>query len=143
VISVAAGGGTLSILRTDGKNAGATIVGRDPLTDLAVIKSEAASDLRPITLGESDSLQVGQPVVALGSPLGLTSTVTTGIVSALNRYVRVPGENGQAAHLGGRDSDRRIDQSGKQRRCPRRLSRASCRHQHRRRHARQGNARVL
>jgi putative serine protease PepD len=66
-----------------------------------VIKAEDASGLPPITLGESESLQVGQPVVALGSPLGLTSTVTTGIVSALNRYVRVPAENGQSAHLVG------------------------------------------
>jgi putative serine protease PepD len=101
VISVAGNGGTLSILRSDGETADATIVGRDPLTDLAVIKAEGSSDLPVIPLGESGSLQVGEPVVALGSPLGLTSTVTTGIVSALNRYVRVPSENGQAAHLVG------------------------------------------
>jgi putative serine protease PepD len=101
VIHVAAGGGTLSILRSDGETTNATIVGRDPLTDLAVIKAQSASGLRPITLGQSDSLQVGQPVVALGSPLGLTSTVTAGIVSALNRYVRVPSGSGQTAHLVG------------------------------------------
>jgi putative serine protease PepD len=101
VISVAAGGGTVSILRDDGETTDATIVGRDPLTDLAVIKAKVASDLPPITLGESDALQVGQPVVALGSPLGLTSTVTAGIVSALNRYVRVPSDNGGSAHLVG------------------------------------------
>jgi putative serine protease PepD len=101
VISTAAGGGALSILRSDGETTNATIVGRDPLTDLAVIKAEADSDLPPITLGQSDSLQVGEPIVALGSPLGLTSTVTAGIVSALNRYVRVPSENGQSAHLVG------------------------------------------
>ena len=101
VISVAAGGGSLSILRSDGKTSDATIVARDPLTDLAVIKSADTSGLPPITLGQSDSLHVGQPVVALGSPLGLTSTVTAGIISALNRYVRVPGDNGQSAHLVG------------------------------------------
>jgi putative serine protease PepD len=101
VISPAAGGGTLSILRSDGETTDATLVGRDPLTDLAVIKAQNASALPAISLGRSDSLQVGQPVVALGSPLGLTSTVTTGIVSALDRYVRVPAENGQAAHLVG------------------------------------------
>jgi putative serine protease PepD len=66
-----------------------------------VIKAKVASDLPPITLGESDALQVGKPVVALGSPLGLTSSVTAGIVSALNRYVRVPGEDGRSAHLVG------------------------------------------
>jgi putative serine protease PepD len=88
-------------LRSDGETTDATIVGRDPLTDLAVIKPKDASGLPPITLGESDSLRVGQPVVAVGSPLGLTSTVTTGIVSALNRYVRVPSASGEAAHLVG------------------------------------------
>jgi len=101
VINVAAGGGTVSILRSNGEASDATIVGRDPLTDLAVLKAKDPSDLPPITQGESSGLQVGQPVVALGSPLGLTSTVTAGIVSALNRYVSVPGEAGQTAHLVG------------------------------------------
>ena len=101
VISVAARGGTLSILRSDGESSDATIVGRDPLTDLAVVQAKDDSDLPAIQQGESGSLRVGQPVVALGSPLGLTSTVTAGIVSALNRYVRVPSDNGQTAHLVG------------------------------------------
>ena len=101
VISVAAGGGTLSILRNNGDATDATIVRRDPLTDLAVLKASSSAGLRTIQIGKSDALQVGQPVVALGSPLGLTSTVTAGIVSALNRYVRVPSENGSEAHLVG------------------------------------------
>jgi putative serine protease PepD len=101
VISVAANGGTVSIVRNDGESTDATIVGRDPLTDLAVLKAQSASGLRVSQVGDSGSLQVGQPVVALGSPLGLTSTVTAGIVSALNRYVRVPSENGREAHLVG------------------------------------------
>ena len=101
VIAPAVGGGTVSILEGDGETTEATIMGRDPLTDLAVIKAKDASHLPLISLGESGPLEVGQPVVALGSPLGLTSTVTTGIVSALERYVRVPGENGSAAHLVG------------------------------------------
>ena len=101
VISIAAGGGPLSIVRSDGESTDATIAGRDPLTDLAVVKAADSSNLPVIAKGESGTLQVGQPVVALGSPLGLTSTVTTGIVSALNRYVRVPAEQGQTAHLVG------------------------------------------
>jgi putative serine protease PepD len=100
VISVAAGGGPISIQRSNDESTDATIVGRDPLTDLAVLKAQT-TNLPVITLGKSDALAVGQPVVALGSPLGLTSTVTAGIVSALNRYVRVPGDNGQSAHLVG------------------------------------------
>ena len=101
VIAPAGSVGSLSIVRGDGDATDATVVGRDPLTDLAVIKADDGSNLPPITLGESGSLTVGEPVVALGSPLGLTSTVTTGIVSALDRYVRVPSGSGEAAHLVG------------------------------------------
>jgi putative serine protease PepD len=72
----------------------ATIVGRDPDTDLAVIKVRTSQTLVPAALGQSRSLVVGDPVIAIGSPLGLAGTVTTGIISALNRTVNVPGESG-------------------------------------------------
>src|SRR5262249_20603113 len=90
-----------SIVRSDGESSDATLVGHDPTTDLAVLKVEDASGLPVIRLGESGSLRVGEPVVALGSPLGLNSTVTTGIVSALDRYVRGPSGSGGNAHLVG------------------------------------------
>jgi putative serine protease PepD len=99
VVSLAVQGGTVSIMRSDGGTAEAKIIGSDQLTDLSVIKVDGSPDLPVIRIGQSRSLRVGEPVVALGSPLGLASTVTSGIVSALDRYVRVPGENGQAAHL--------------------------------------------
>jgi putative serine protease PepD len=100
VISVAAGaGGSVSVQYSDGHSSDATIVGRDPSTDLAVLKvADGAKDYPVIALGSSASLRVGQPVVALGAPLGLASTVTSGIVSALDRYVPVPGE-GVTHHL--------------------------------------------
>ena len=102
VISVAANGGHVTVLYSDGASAPATIVGRDPLTDLAVIKaSNGAKGLPVISLGSSADLVVGQPVVALGAPLGLSSTVTAGIVSALDRYVPVPVDAGKTAHLVG------------------------------------------
>jgi serine protease Do len=65
----------------------ATLVGRDPKTDLALIKISAASDLTPIQLGDSDTLDVGAWVVAIGSPFGLEQTVTAGIVSAKGRII--------------------------------------------------------
>jgi len=100
VIAVAADGGQVSILYSDGHSSDATIVGRDPLRDLAVIKAaDGAAGLPVITIGSSASLVAGQPVVALGAPLGLSSTVTSGIVSALDRYLSVAGDAGQAAHL--------------------------------------------
>jgi putative serine protease PepD len=98
VIAPAANGGTLEVLFSDGKSVPATLVGRDPLTDVAVIKV-AESGLPAIPIGKSGTLAVGQPVVVLGAPLGLTSTVTSGIVSALNRTIQVPGENSQSALL--------------------------------------------
>ena len=67
----------------------AKLVGTDPLSDLAVIKVDDASGLRPATLGDSGKLNVGDTAIAIGSPLGLTGTVTDGIVSTLNRTISV------------------------------------------------------
>ena len=78
----------------DGSHADAKVLGTDPLTDTALIQAEDVSGLTPATIGKSGDLAVGQGVVAIGSPLGLESTVTSGIVSALNRPVDV-GSDGQ------------------------------------------------
>jgi len=87
-VVTAANGGSLSVVLYDGRGYAATIVGTDPSTDLAVIKLKTApSGLKPAVLGSSSSVKVGDPVMAVGNPLGLSSTVTTGIVSALDRPV--------------------------------------------------------
>jgi S1-C subfamily serine protease len=94
VIAVAAGGaGSITAVFSTGVRVPATIVGRDPVTDLAVLKVNA-TNLTVIKLGTSGGLRPGDPVIAIGSPLGLAGTVTSGIVSALNRPVLIPGENG-------------------------------------------------
>ncbi|BDT97539.1 S1C family serine protease [Nocardia sputorum] len=96
---VAAGGGPnarMEVVFSDGSSAPATLVGADPVSDLAVIKVSGKSGLTPIELGTSANLQVGQPVVAIGSPLGLAGTVTTGIVSALNRPVVTSGDGNES-----------------------------------------------
>jgi putative serine protease PepD len=99
VISAAANGGTISVLFTDGETAVAELVGRDPQTDLAVIKVHSDHALSVIKPGSSADLSVGEPVVALGAPLGFPNTVTSGIVSALDRSVQVPGDGNSTALL--------------------------------------------
>jgi putative serine protease PepD len=93
VIAVAAHGGKVEVLFSDGKTAPATITRRDPQTDLAVLKFQPPGELKVIAMGSSPSVSVGEPVVAVGAPLGLSGTVTSGIVSALDRTVQGPGEN--------------------------------------------------
>jgi putative serine protease PepD len=93
VVEVLGSNGKMSVAFNDGTVVAATVVGADPVTDLAVIKAEGVSDLTPATLGDSDNLDVGEGVVAIGSPFGLQATVTSGIVSALNRPVSVGTSN--------------------------------------------------
>lgn len=92
VVAAAAGGaGAISVTFNDGRTVSATIVGRDPVTDLAVIKARNTSGEQPASIGHSTGSAVGLPVVAIGSPLGLSGTVTTGIISALDRPVQTSG----------------------------------------------------
>lgn len=83
---------TSTVTFADGRTAPFTVVGTDPASDIAVVRAEGVSGLTPISLGSSANLRVGQDVVAIGSPLGLEGTVTTGIISALNRPVSAGGD---------------------------------------------------
>lgn len=85
----ATGSATLSVTTADGHVYAATVVGTDPTYDLAVIKLKGASGLTPIQFGDSAKLNVGDQTVAVGAPLGLSNTVTNGIVSALNRSIEI------------------------------------------------------
>jgi putative serine protease PepD len=93
----AARGGQMVVTFQDGSTATAEVVGTDALTDLAVIQAQDVSGLQAADLGSSAELQVGEQVVAIGSPLGLDGTVTTGIVSALNRPVTAGGQQSGGA----------------------------------------------
>lgn len=86
------GRATTKVTFADGRSAEFTVVGADPGSDIAVVRVRGVSDLTPITVGSSADLRVGQDVVAIGSPLGLEGTVTTGIISALNRPVAAGGD---------------------------------------------------
>ncbi|MDN3028782.1 trypsin-like peptidase domain-containing protein [Streptomyces sp. S.PB5] len=98
---VISGASTIKVSTSDGKTYTANVVGTDPAKDLALIKLENASGLSAATLGDSDGVQVGDQVVAIGSPEGLTGTVTSGIVSALNRDVTVSTDEGRQQQGGG------------------------------------------
>jgi putative serine protease PepD len=92
VVESAARGGKVTAVFQDGATAPVDIIGRDPSFDIAVMRARDVSGLTPIELGNSDTARVGQQVVAFGSPLGLGGTVTTGIISAINRPVSVGGD---------------------------------------------------
>ncbi|MFF4802695.1 S1C family serine protease [Streptomyces sp. NPDC001351] len=92
---VISGASSIKVTTSNGKTYTAKVVGTDSKKDLALIKLEGASGLKPATLGNSSGVQVGDTVVAIGSPEGLSGTVTSGIVSALNRDVTVSTDEGQ------------------------------------------------
>ena len=91
----------IHVVFNDGKEVPANLVGRDPKTDLAVLKVDNVDNLTVAKLGDSDKLRVGDEVIAAGAPLGLRSTVTQGIISALHRPVPLSGD--------GSDTDTVID----------------------------------
>jgi putative serine protease PepD len=98
---VISGASTVKVQLSTGKTYTAQVVGTDPGKDLALIKLDGASGLKTATLGDSSQVRVGDQVVAIGSPEGLTGTVTSGIVSALDRDVTVAKDPGQGQGQGG------------------------------------------
>ncbi|MEU2625037.1 trypsin-like peptidase domain-containing protein [Streptomyces sp. NPDC007157] len=100
---VISGAQSIKATTSTGKSYTAEVVGTDSAKDLALIKLQGASGLKTATLGNSDGVQVGDTVVAIGSPEGLSGTVTSGIVSALNRDVTVSTDEGQDQQSQGGD----------------------------------------
>ncbi|GAA5614005.1 serine protease [Streptomyces platensis] len=97
---VVAGADSVTVTFSDGSRKTAKVVGTDPDKDLALVKVRGAKDLTAASLGDSSKITVGDQVVAIGSPEGLTGSVTSGIVSALDRDVTVPKEDGQGQGQG-------------------------------------------
>lgn len=107
VIESAATSGTIKVEFTNGDQVNATIVGRDPMYDLAVLAIKTGN-LPTIAIGDSSKVSVGDPVLAIGSPLGLASTVTSGIISALNRPVTT-GDEGSQSYVNAIQTDAAIN----------------------------------
>ncbi|MCM4078697.1 S1C family serine protease [Paractinoplanes hotanensis] len=89
--------GSITVVGTDGRRLNAEVVGTDPSNDIAVLRVDDAAALDRLALAGSGATRVGEPVLAVGSPLGLSGTVTAGIVSALDRPVRLGGSSRQTA----------------------------------------------
>ncbi|GGG78691.1 trypsin-like serine protease [Corynebacterium pelargi] len=110
VAAAADGSARMAVVLNDGRQFEADFVAGDPNTDVAVIKLRGAEGLPTINFGDSSNLTVGQEVVAVGSPLGLSATVTTGIISAVNRPVRASGAaTGQSSLIDAIQTDAAIN----------------------------------
>ncbi|MFE6895047.1 trypsin-like peptidase domain-containing protein [Streptomyces sp. NPDC057694] len=99
VVDPASTGGEISVTFSGGESAGAKVVGHDTGYDLAVIKVDNVHGLKPLPLGNSESVQVGDPVVAIGAPFDLANTVTAGIISAKDRPITAGGEKGDGSDV--------------------------------------------
>jgi putative serine protease PepD len=109
VAEPAESGGSLTVVFHDGTTTQARIIGRDPGSDVAVLKVNK-NNLPVVQFADSDKVAVGDPVIAFGSPLGLNGTVTTGIVSALERPVKTGGrEGGEEAYMAAIQTDAAIN----------------------------------
>jgi putative serine protease PepD len=109
VADAAENDGPIEVVDQDGNRYDATVVGRSPTYDLAVLFVEEGPDLPPAALGASESMHVGDPVVAFGSPLGLSSTVTAGIISALNRPVTTGSSSDESSYINAVQTDAAIN----------------------------------
>ncbi|MFC7568731.1 S1C family serine protease [Actinomadura namibiensis] len=94
---VVSGADQVTVKFSDGRTARARVLGTDAARDIAVIKAAGVSGLTPVTFGDSDAVRVGDPVLAIGSPLGLDGSVTSGIVSALGRSIQEGDSGGTRA----------------------------------------------
>ncbi|GAA2521027.1 hypothetical protein GCM10010201_18450 [Pilimelia columellifera subsp. columellifera] len=103
-------GREVAVMFADGRRSSAAIVGRDPESDLAVLKVRQPVGLRPVRFGDSDRLAVGDPVFAFGSPLALRNTVTSGIVSALDRPLQTGGSGEQVRYYAAIQTDAAVNQ---------------------------------
>ncbi|MFG2479092.1 trypsin-like peptidase domain-containing protein [Streptomyces fagopyri] len=99
VVEPAGARGEITVTFSGGESAKATVVGHDSGYDLAVVEVSGVTGLRPLPLGNSDSVQVGDPVVAIGAPFDLANTVTSGIISAKERPITAGGEKGDGSDV--------------------------------------------